>query len=60
MVVVTAVPPPPPPDGRKKGGIGVKHIDTHGVAKTQTEAPHMQVLVGHPSLATESDEAVPV
>ena len=39
--------------------LGVRHMDTHGVVKTQT-APHMQALVGHPSLATGSDEAVPV
>ena len=44
----------------EKRRIRVKHMDTHGVAKTQTEASHMQVLVGHPSLATGSDEAVPV
>ena len=45
MVVVTAV--------------GMRHMETHGIVKTQT-APHMQALVGHPSLATGSDEAVPV
>ena len=46
MVVVTAV--------------GVRHMDTHGGCENSDVAPHIQALVGHPSLATGSDEAVPV
>ena len=41
------------------GAPGAPNFRQNG-PKTQTEAPQMQVLVGHPSLATESDEAVPV
>ena len=39
--------------------VRVRHMETHGIVKTQT-APHMQAVVGHPSLATGSDEAVQV
>ena len=39
--------------------VGVRRMESHGIVKTQT-APHMQALVGHPSLVTGSGEAVPM